>query len=137
MSASPDRHIFHLSIAVADLAAARTFYTEALGATIGRANDDWLDVLVWGHQITLQLRPNEVVPLDRQGKRHFGVVLPWAEWEALAARVRRAGVAFLSEPAVLLAGTAEEQAKFYLADPSHNVIEIKAYRTLGTLGYDG
>lgn len=137
MSASPNRHIFHLSIPVADLAAAQRFYTEALGATIGREHDDWLDVLVWGHQITLQLRPNEVVPPDQQGKRHFGVVLPWAEWEALAARVRRAGVAFLSEPAVLLTGTPEEQGKFYLADPSHNVIEIKAYRTLGTLGYHG
>jgi len=49
--------------------------------------------------------------------------------------VRSAGIAFKSEPTVLLKGTAEEQAKFYLADPSHNVIEVKAYRSLGTLGY--
>lgn len=28
----------------------------------------------------------------------------------------------------LLAGTAEEQAKFYLHDPSNNVIEVKTYR---------
>ena len=29
---------------------------------------------------------------------------------------------------VLLEGTAEEQAKFYLNDPSNNVIEVKTYR---------
>jgi len=124
------RHVFHLSIPVSDLALAKRFYVDALGATIGREHADWLDVLVWGHQITLQHRPDEVLPPERQGKRHFGVVLPWDEWERLADRVRSAGIAFKSEPTVLLKGTAEEQAKFYLADPSHNVIEIKAYRDL-------
>ena len=29
---------------------------------------------------------------------------------------------------VLLEGTAEEQGKFYLNDPSNNVIEVKTYR---------
>jgi extradiol dioxygenase family protein len=36
---------------------------------------------------------------------------------------------------VLHPGTPEEQGKFYLTDPSHNVIEVKAYRRLDTLGY--
>jgi extradiol dioxygenase family protein len=130
-----DRYIFHLSIPVSDLAAAKRFYVDVLGATIGRENDEWLDVLVWGHQITLQRRPLDVLPLERQGKRHFGVVLPWSEWERLATRIRAGGAGFLSEPLVSRPGTPEAQAKFYLADPSHNVIEIKAYETLGTLGY--
>src|SRR5262245_17422092 len=93
--------IFHLSIPVSDLAAAKRFYVDALGATIGREHDDWLDVLLWGHQITLQHRPDEVLPPDRQGKRHFGVVLPWDEWELLAGRVRRSGFTFKSAPAIL------------------------------------
>ncbi len=131
------RHIFHLSIPVADLDAARRFYTDVLGARVGRQTPEWLDVLLWGHQITLQLRPSEVAPPERQGKRHFGVVLSWGEWEALAGSIRTKGRTFLSEPAILNAGTADEQAKMYLSDPSHNVIEIKAYRNLReTLGYD-
>jgi len=135
MTQASEHHVFHLSIAVADLAAAKRFYVDVLGATIGREHDDWLDVLLWGHQITLQLQPDEVVPPDRQGKRHFGVSLPWPEWVAAADRVRSCGAAFLSEPVVKFAGMPEEQGKFYLADPSHNVIEIKAYRSLTTLGY--
>jgi extradiol dioxygenase family protein len=36
-----------------------------------------------------------------------------------------------------LIGTPNEQGKMYLADPSHNVIEIKAYRNpRAVLGYD-
>jgi hypothetical protein len=130
------RHIFHLSIPVADLDAARRFYIDVLGATTGRTEEDWLDVLVWGHQITLQKRPSDVLPPDRQGKRHFGVILPWSEWESLANRIRGAGISFLAPPSVFLEGTDQEQAKFYLADPGNNIIEIKAYRNLAaTVGY--
>jgi extradiol dioxygenase family protein len=131
------RHIFHLSIPVADLDAATRFYVDVLGARVGRTTDDWLDVLLWGHQITLQRRPGDVLPPEAQGNRHFGVVLPWAEWEALAARLRARGTPLLSPPAVTNAGTAQEQGKIYLADPSHNVIEIKTYRDLAaTIGYE-
>jgi extradiol dioxygenase family protein len=125
-----ERYIFHLAFPVADLSASKDFYCRVLGAGIGRENPEWLDVLLWGHQITLHRRPDDVLPDDRRGKRHFGVVLPWSEWQALADRLRREGVAFFEEPHVLLAGTPEEQAKLYLEDPSHNVIEIKAYRDL-------
>jgi extradiol dioxygenase family protein len=44
-------------------------------------------------------------------------------------RLRNLGVRFLEEPTVMLEGTAEEQAKFYLSDPSNNVIEVKTYRS--------
>lgn len=129
------RHIFHLSIPVAELGPAKRFYVEVLGARAGRENDEWLDVLLWGHQITLQRQPSEVKSLKDQGKRHFGVILPWAEWQKEANRLATAGVSFLEQPAVLHKGTNEEQAKMYINDPSHNIIEIKAYRNVaGTLG---
>jgi extradiol dioxygenase family protein len=122
------RHIFHLSIPVAELGPAKRFYVETLGATAGRESEDWLDVIVWGHQITLQRRPAETRALHEQGKRHFGVVLSWQEWESEVRRLKALGTRFLGEPEVLLVGTAQEQAKFYLSDPSHNVIEVKTYR---------
>ena len=132
-----NRRIFHLSIPVADLLAAKRFYVETLGATIGRENAEWLDILLWGHQITLQNRPSEVLSPTAQGKRHFGVVLPWREWEDLGDRLRTESAVFLQPPSVTLIGTPLEQGKMYLADPSHNVIEIKAYRNPEVvLGYD-
>jgi extradiol dioxygenase family protein len=125
-----ERYIFHLSIPVSELTSAKRFYVEVLGATVGRENEEWLDILLWGHQITLQHRPEEVLPLAKQGKRHFGVVLPWTEWEREAARIERLGVGVLESPSIKLAGTDDEQGKFYLHDPSGNVIELKAYRNV-------
>ena len=122
------RHIFHLSIPVSDLQVAKRFYVEVLGASIGREHPDWLDVLLWGHQITLQRRPAEVLPPEQQGKRHFGVTLPWPEWELAATRVARSGAAFSANPQVFQVGSPHEHGKFFLSDPSHNIIEVKAYR---------
>lgn len=129
------RPIFHLSIPVAELGPAKRFYVEVLGARVGRENEQWLDILLWGHQITLQRSPSEVKPPKDHRGRHFGVVLPWPEWEQEAERLRAAGVQFQGKPVVLKKGTEEEQAKMYLTDPSHNLIEIKAYRNVAsTLG---
>jgi extradiol dioxygenase family protein len=122
------RPIFHLSIPVSDLAAAKRFYEGVLGASVGRQNEEWLDVLVWGHQITLHDRPDDVLPAGKQGHRHFGVILPWADWEREAARIARLGVSFVEAPAIKLAGTEDEHGKFYLRDPSGNLIEVKTYR---------
>jgi uncharacterized protein len=123
-----ERYIFHLAFAVSDLETAKNFYVGLLGAQIGRENNEWLDILLWGHQITLHRRPLEVASLEEQGKRHFGVVLPWIEWQKMAESLENQGHEFLSKPTVLLAGSHEEQAKFYLKDPSNNIIEIKAYK---------
>ena len=121
------RPIFHLSFPVRDLEVSRRFYVETLGARPGRVRDTWLDVHLRGHQITLQLRPDEVV--EEQGSRHFGVVIPWEEWEAEVERV--SGDAVQSGPVSAFAGTPQEQAKLYLTDPDGYVIELKTYRDVG------
>lgn len=47
-------------------------------------------------------------------------------------------MSFLSGPQVSLKGAPEEQAQSYLEDPSHNVIELKAYRNVArVLGGQG
>lgn len=133
-----ERHIFHLALPVDNLETSKQFYIDVLGAKIGRENSEWLDILLWGHQITLHLRPDEVLSKERQGKRHFGVVLPWSDWQNLAEQISGKKIGFLKEPEVLLSGTPEEQAKFYLQDPSNNVIEIKVYRNFSlTLRQEG
>ena len=120
--------IFHLAFAVNDLDAARRFYIEILGARPGRLRQNWADVHLFGAQITLHLKADEVPERGRHGVRHFGATLPWPRWEALSAELATRGVHFASKPEITLAGTHEEQAKLYLCDPSGNLIEIKAYR---------
>lgn len=125
-----DRPIFHLSFPVLNLSAAKTFYCDVLGASVGRECDEWMDIVLFGHQLTLHYRPREVLRPEERGVRHFGVVLPWHQWMALAETIEDRGCTFFRSPVTLSAGTGQESGKFMLCDPSDNLIEIKAYRNV-------
>lgn len=126
---------FHLAFPVTDLAATRAFYADLLGCGVGRESDAWIDFDFFGHQLSAHLvatRPDDAatsrVDDDDVPVRHFGVVLPWDEWEALAARLAARGVAFSIRPHVRFQGLAGEQATFFVLDPSGNALEFKAFR---------
>lgn len=120
--------IFHLAFPVRDLQAARNFYVDILGARIGRQQATWIDIMLFGAQITLHEKPAEVLPDHRNGVRHFGATLPWARWEAFAHDLRSRQIGFRMAPTVAHRGTDIEQAKLMINDPSGNVIELKSYR---------
>ncbi len=125
---------FHLAFPVHDLEAARKFYGEVLGCPEGRSSAAWIDFDFRGHQIVAHLAPRQVEPpttkVDSHDvpARHFGLILAWDEWEALVARLRDQGVAFLIEPAIRFKGLPGEQAMCFVRDPSGNALEFKAFR---------
>lgn len=137
MSACPP---FHLAFPVNDLAAARTFYGELLGCAEGRSSDSWIDFDFYGHQVVAHLSPGEVGQAAKNqvdGKdvpvRHFGVILPWDDWHALADRLRKAGVKFIIEPGIRFAGQVGEQATMFFLDPAGNALEFKTFRDMGRI----
>jgi extradiol dioxygenase family protein len=127
---------FHLAFPVTDLEATRRFYVEVLGCGLGRESEHWIDFDLHGHQIVAHRVPPEALsqafrnPVDGEQipAFHFGLVLDWADWEAMAARMRSAGVAFLVEPTLRFEGRVGEQATFFVRDPSGNALEFKAFR---------
>jgi len=129
---------FHLAIPVSDLAAARAFYGGVLGCPEGRSSADWVDFDFFGHQLVCHAvagngadRPAHN-PVDGHDVPvpHFGMVLEMPDWEALAARLKGAGIAFVIEPHVRFKGQAGEQATMFLTDPSGNALEFKAFRDI-------
>ena len=125
---------FHLAFPVRDLEEARAFYGGVLGCGEGRSSESWVDFDFFGHQVVAHLSPgaggaatNEVDG-DNVPVRHFGVVLPWEEFPAMAKRLRDRGVTFLIEPRVRFKGQPGEQSTMFLLDPSGNALEFKAFR---------
>ena len=131
--------LFHLAFPVHDLAAARDFYAGVLGCAEGRTDPAaWIDFNFFGHQLVAHLQPSLVgagakSAVDGHGVPipHFGLVLAMDEFEALAGRLRAAGVAFEIEPYVRFAGLPGEQATMFVRDPSGNALEFKAFRDIG------
>ena len=113
---------FHLSIAVPDLEAARRFYRDVLGCEIGLDRGTWLNVDLFGHQLTLHQAGHHrfATPVD-----HFGPFLAKDRWRALAEHCAEEGVPFRLAPTVLDEGTPRETGKFVIRDPAGNLIEFK------------
>jgi len=134
---------FHLAIPVSDIALARKFYGGLLGCREGRSDERWVDFDFFGHQLVVhcvadgssstpqsqqsQLKSNPVdshnVPIP-----HFGVVLDWDDWHALAEKLKSANVEFIIEPYLRFQGKVGEQATLFFLDPFGNALEFKSFR---------
>ena len=132
---------FHLAFPVDDLAAARGFYGGLLGCAEGRSSAEWIDFDFFGHQIVAHLAPPCGSNAGSAGSAHhnpvdghdvpvphFGVVLDWADFETLSARLRAGGMKFVIEPCIRFAGLVGEQATMFFTDPAGNALEFKAFR---------
>jgi extradiol dioxygenase family protein len=119
--------ILHLSLPVTDLASSRAFYVDMLGCTPGQALEGGMDVWFFGLQLTLQVQPDQVVGSEQQGVRHFGVTLARQDLDALLARLDTMPVKWITPVSTDTVGNLRGKTSAKLADPSGNVIELKAY----------
>lgn len=129
-----ERPRFHLAFPVHDLEAARTFYGEVMGCPQGRESESWIDFDFHGHQIVAHLSPElcETGPTNAvDGKavpvRHFGLLLDYDEFDALAERLKAARAQFIIAPYLRFAGESGEQKTMFIRDPSGNALEFKAF----------
>jgi extradiol dioxygenase family protein len=132
---------FHIAFPVDDLVAARRFYGETLGCPEGRSSEQWIDFDLFGHQLVAHLKSGSDAgkphhnPVDGHDVPvpHFGVVLPMNEWEALAERLKNAGISFVIEPYIRFKGEVGEQATMFFMDPAGNALEFKAFGDISQL----
>ncbi len=126
---------FHYSFFVRDLASTRRFYGELLGCREGRGAPTWVDFDFFGNQISAHTT-GAPTPTEDRGvvdgiavpMPHFGAVLSWDAFHALADRLRGARVPFVLSPRLRFEGQPAEQATMFLLDPSGNALEFKAFR---------
>jgi len=132
---------FHLAIPVRDIDEAREFYGTKLGFAEGRSSNEWIDFNMFGHQLVTHLNP----AIGKTGKvqsihnhvdghgvpvPHFGVVMEFDDWQALADKARGFVDEFLIEPYVRFKGEVGEQGTMFFCDPSGNALEFKAFRDI-------
>ena len=126
---------FHLAFPVIDLESTRKFYSEVLGCTLGRESNKWIDFNLFGHQIVAHFSPDECigtnlnsVDVDMVPSRHFGVILPWEQWNALCKKMKKQKTPFMIEPKIRFENLRGEQGTFFIQDPSGNVLEFKSFK---------
>lgn len=133
---------FHLAIPVYDVPLARQFYRDVFGLEEGRSTDVWVDFNFYGHQLVIHQHPKTSTQNNANTNSvdghdvpvpHFGVVLTWDQWEALAERLKSFDTQFVIEPYVRFKGQVGEQATMFLLDPCGNALEFKAFKDMNML----
>ena len=119
--------IFHLAFPVHDLAAAKRFYVDGLGCSLGRESAGAITLGLAGHQLVGHVAEKTA---EQKGiyPRHFGLIfLSLADWQTLADRARSRHLTFYQQPRVRFPGSRIEHHTFFLEDPSRNLLEFKHY----------
>ena len=124
---------FHLSLPCRHLEATRRFFTEIIGATVGRQSNWWCDINLFGHQITYTKcgafrfdYPNYSFEKTILPSFHFGVVLKNSAWKELHDRLEKEE--FLHTPATeFLTGRVGAHRSFFVKDPNGFLIEFKCF----------
>lgn len=131
---------FHFAIPVQNLEVCRAFYKDVLNCEEGRSTEDWVDFNFFGHQLVIHQKEDfQAVrisnPVDGYDVPvpHFGVVLSWEDWHALAARLKTENTKFEIAPCIRFQGKVGEQATMFFKDPENNALEFKAFKDMSQL----
>ncbi|MGR8947050.1 MAG: VOC family protein [Gammaproteobacteria bacterium] len=131
------RPSFHMAFPVTDLEAARNFYVDIMGCREGRSAERWADFNFFGFQITAHLVESaELAGANSVDEHdipipHFGLIMSWEDWHRAVDHLTYIGVEFSVEPHIRFKGKIGEQATFFVADPSGNCLEFKAFKNPG------
>lgn len=81
---------FHISLPCRHIDATQKFYTKIIGATKGRKSQNWVDINLFGHQITFTKSgnfkfdyPSYIFEKTVLPSFHFGVILSNDVWQDL------------------------------------------------------
>jgi extradiol dioxygenase family protein len=124
---------FHLALPCINVNKTRAFYTDVLGATIGRSAIKWADVNLYNNQITF----TECGPFKFECKSysfngdilpsfHFGIILNKYEWETVLERLQSKNHKIESQ-VKFLENKVGEHHSFFVKDPNDFTVEFKCF----------
>lgn len=119
---------FHLAIPTHDLAQAKTFYADTLGAEVGREYGHYIIFNFFGHQVVTHLNEKEIPTEVRMYPRHFGMIFTDRQaFDATYARCQEMKAPFFEDLFERFVDKPGWHFSFFVSDPSNNLIEFKYY----------
>lgn len=125
---------FHLSLPCYSVTKTKNFYLDVIGAILGRHSTQWIDIDLFGNQITFT-KSGEFSFVYKSYKFgdtklpafHFGVILDEKSWDITLNRLSKKR----EEPTVattFLKDKKGEHTSFFVEDPNGYVVEFKKFK---------
>ncbi|WP_111684556.1 VOC family protein [Winogradskyella tangerina] len=130
---------FHLALPCEDIDITKDFYVFTLGAKSGRSSDNWIDINLFGHQITF----TKVGDFEFNYKNyrfgehilpsfHFGVIVDTETWGKTYSRLLSKNLEVTTE-ATFLEHKIGEHLSFFITDPNGYKIELKSFKNINEI----
>ncbi|MCH2032429.1 MAG: bleomycin resistance protein [Tenacibaculum sp.] len=126
---------FHMSLPCKNIEETINYYKDQLESEIGRKTENWVDINLFGHQLTFVLTENfdfqfPFYSLDNEElpSFHFGVVLDSDEWENTYDKVNSQWMFDTVVKKTFFEDKNGEQNTFLVQDPNGYYIEFKTFR---------
>ncbi|NRD21764.1 bleomycin resistance protein [Winogradskyella litoriviva] len=125
---------FHISLPCLNVEDTKNFYINSIGASLGRTNENWLDINLFGHQITfIQAEkfnfnsPNYVFEGKLLSSFHFGVIVNETSWKDLYEKLIQLNLKVVTH-ATFLEDKIGEHSSFFIKDPNDYMLEFKSFK---------
>ncbi|MGV3541393.1 MAG: VOC family protein [Rufibacter sp.] len=116
---------FHLSLPVKDVSQTKAFYCGLLGGQYLQLTKDYLEVQLFGHQLSFHAAPAQMLDANNF---HWGFWVDWPYLHTLVDQLQTSRVPLLQPPIYQLENEAEEKMKVLFLDPNGYQLEYKAKR---------
>lgn len=126
---------FHLALPCSSIRDTANFYVSYLEAKIGRNTDNWVDLNLYGNQLTFTAAGffkfdyknyklnDQILP-----SFHFGVIVDVDTWAKIYSRLLKENLDVTTE-ATFLENKIGEHLSFFVTDPNGYVVEFKSFKS--------
>ncbi len=126
---------FHMSLPCINIEETIKYYSEQLDLKIGRKTNNWVDVNLFGHQLTFVAIekfdfqfPFYLLDDEQLPSFHFGVVLENDEWEKTYDKINSQWTFDTILKKTFFEDKNGEQSTFIVKDPNGYYIEFKTFK---------
>lgn len=125
---------FHMSLPCLSVKETKNFYMNSIGATSGRSAQNWVDINLFGHQITFIKagkfdfnNPNYVFEGKILPSFHFGVIIDQETWNTVYTNLKEKKLELVAQ-ATFLEAKSGEHSSFFIKDPNGYMLEFKCFK---------
>ena len=123
-----------MSLPCTSISKTQNFYIDVIGANLGRHSSRWLDIDLFGNQITFT-KAGEFNFTYRSYKFedsvlpafHFGVIIDRVTWNGVYQKLISSQYEITTE-VTFLVGKTGEHVSFFIQDPNGHMVEFKSFK---------
>ncbi|WP_299115793.1 VOC family protein [uncultured Winogradskyella sp.] len=129
-------NLFHLSLPCNNVVETKMFYVDTIGANLGRYANNWVDINLFGHQVTFTqvgkfdfTNPKYAFEGKVLSSFHFGIILDIDSWGKMYSKLTNENLE-LTTQTTFLKNKSGEHLSFFVTDPNGYMLEFKSFKNL-------